>query len=148
MTVAGQADRAQCADLILRHQPGIERLHLLDKAVRYAVDHDQAFFGNTGQVVVKGCTTDNVLGGFNQIRRFIHQTRGITGPGANHQQVVVIVCRLAVGGVQPMQGEAPLQALEQHRHQPEQGQRHHQAGGEDIAGAGEVGKLAARQHVD
>ncbi len=70
------------------------------------------------------------------------------GSGANYQQVVVIAGRFAVGGVQSMQGEAPLQTLEQHRHQPEQGQCHHQAGGEDIAGAGEVGKLAACQHVD
>ncbi|MNQ76817.1 hypothetical protein D3C85_916660 [compost metagenome] len=70
------------------------------------------------------------------------------GTGAHHQQVVVEASRFAIGGMQPAQGEPALQPAHQPGHQAEQGQGRHQAGGEDLARAGEGGEFAARQHID
>ena len=71
----------------------------------------------------------------------LHRCRDIAGnqptcPGTDHQQVVVIASGFAVRGEQAPLREVCGQFLDQPGHQPEQGQRDHQAGGEDIAGAG------------
>ncbi len=80
----GQADGTQGIGLLSAQQQRVKILHLLDQAVSDGGDDDQAFFGDTGQVVIEGGAADNIFGGFDEIGGFINDARRIAGASADH----------------------------------------------------------------
>ena len=80
----GQADGTQGIGLLSAQQQRVKILHLLDQAVSDGGDDDQAFFGDTGQVVIEGGAADDIFGGFDEIGGFINDARRIAGASADH----------------------------------------------------------------
>ena len=57
---------------------------MLDQAVSDRGDDDQAFFGDTGQVVIEGGAADDIFRGFDEIGGFINNARRIASASADH----------------------------------------------------------------